>query len=74
MPLTTTVGAGDAFASGYCAAVLAGEPLPAALLWGNLCGAHVARRQGVLQALPGPARLRARLQRAGPLAAGATPV
>ena len=69
-----TVGAGDAFASGYCAAVLAGEPLPAALLWGNLCGAHVARQRGVLQALPGPARLRARLQRAGPLAAGATPV
>lgn len=48
-----TVGAGDAFASGYCCAVLAGQPLPDALAWGNLCGAHVAAHAGVLAVLPG---------------------
>ncbi len=48
-----TVGAGDAFASGYALAVLRGQPLPTALVWGNLCGAHVAARSGVLEALPG---------------------
>lgn len=52
-----TVGAGDAFASGYCTAVLAGQPLPVALAWGNLCGAHVATQRGVLTALPGAAWL-----------------
>lgn len=52
-----TVGAGDAFASGYCTAVLAGQPLPVALAWGNLCGAHVAAQRGVLTALPGAAWL-----------------
>ncbi len=47
-----TVGAGDAFASGYCRASLAGHGLAQALVWGNVCGAHVASRTGVLQALP----------------------
>lgn len=47
-----TVGAGDAFASGYCAAVLAGHDLQTALLWGNACGAHLASIAGVLDALP----------------------
>ncbi len=54
-PLITavdTVGAGDAFASGYCAAVLAGHGLQEALTWGNACGAHVASLAGVLDALP----------------------
>ncbi len=48
-----TVGAGDAFASGYCAAVLAGHSVLDALRWGNACGAHVASKAGVLDALPG---------------------
>ena len=52
-----TVGAGDAFASGYCTAVLAGQPLPVALAWGNLCGAHVAAQRGVLDGLPDAAWL-----------------
>lgn len=52
-----TVGAGDAFASGYCTAVLTGRPLPEALAWGNLCGAHVAAHHGVLAALPDAAWL-----------------
>jgi ribokinase len=47
-----TVGAGDAFASGYCAAVLDGRSLEEALTWGNACGAHVASLAGVLDALP----------------------
>ena len=48
-----TVGAGDAFASGYCAAVLAGEPMAQALVWGNVCGAQLAAHAGVLDVLPG---------------------
>jgi ribokinase len=47
-----TVGAGDAFASGYCAAVLAGRSLADALQWGNACGAYLASQPGVLGALP----------------------
>jgi ribokinase len=47
-----TVGAGDAFASGYCAARLSGESLETALRWGNACGGHLASKAGVLAALP----------------------
>ena len=47
-----TVGAGDAFASGYCAALMAGHSVPTALQWGNACGAQVASSIGVLGALP----------------------
>jgi ribokinase len=50
---TDTVGAGDAFASGYCAALMAGHAVPTALQWGNACGAQVASCVGVLDALPG---------------------
>lgn len=53
-----TLGAGDAFAAGYCAAWLAGEDLPQALRWGNACGAHVASHAGVLNVLPDAATLR----------------
>ncbi len=52
-----TVGAGDAFASGYCAALVAGHSVPTALQWGNACGAQVASSVGVLGALPGAAAL-----------------
>lgn len=54
-----TVGAGDAFASGYCTAVLAGLSLAQALQWGNACGAHVASQAGVLGALPSAEQLQA---------------
>lgn len=60
-----TVGAGDAFASGYCAAVLAGCGLADALQWGNACGAHVASQAGVLEALPGAEKLQTMLGQAG---------
>lgn len=56
-----TVGAGDAFASGYALATLRAQPLPVALAWGNRCGAHVAAHAGVLQALPDAQRLDAML-------------
>jgi ribokinase len=60
-----TVGAGDAFASGYCAAVLAQRSLADALQWGNACGAHLASLSGVLGALPDAATLHKLLQQAG---------
>ncbi len=47
-----TVGAGDAFASGYCAARLAGESFALALHWGNASGGYLASKAGVLGALP----------------------
>jgi ribokinase len=60
-----SVGAGDAFASGYCAALLVGRTLPEALQWGNACGAHLASQAGVLGALPGADRLHAMLEQPG---------
>ncbi len=59
-----TVGAGDAFASGFCTAALARRPLREALAWGNLCGAHVAAHPGVLAVLPNAAWLRQALANA----------
>jgi ribokinase len=47
-----TIGAGDAFASGYCAAILAGHTLTDAMRWGNACGAYLTSQRGVLAALP----------------------
>lgn len=47
-----SVGAGDAFAAGYCAAMLRGEPLHECLRWGNACGSYLAAHHGVLSRLP----------------------
>ncbi len=52
-----TVGAGDAFSSGFCAAIASGEDLETSLRWGNLCGAHLASKSGVLGALPDRSQL-----------------
>jgi ribokinase len=57
-----SVGAGDAFASGYAHAMLSGQPLAQALRAGNACGAHVTTQVGVLQALPNAAQLAQLLQ------------
>lgn len=47
-----TVGAGDAFAAGFCHALVCGHPWPDALWQGNVCAAWVSARRGVLSALP----------------------
>ncbi len=47
-----SVGAGDAFASGFCIALCRGAPLAQALQAGNACGALVTSRLGVLDVLP----------------------
>jgi ribokinase len=47
-----SIGAGDAFASGLCSALGAKQPLKQALTYANACGAIVASRVGVLNALP----------------------
>jgi ribokinase len=54
-----TIGAGDAFASGFCLHYLKGGSVREALAHGNACGALVASRQGVLAALPDTDALRA---------------
>ena len=69
-----TVGAGDAFASGYLRATLRGEPLPGALVWGNRCGAHVAAQAGVLGALPDARQLAALLEVDPPISARRLPI
>lgn len=47
-----SVGAGDAFAAGFCVDLCRCVPLDHALRAGNACGALVASRLGVLDALP----------------------
>ena len=47
-----SVGAGDAFASGFVVDVCRGGPIDHALRTGNACGALVTSRLGVLAALP----------------------
>ena len=69
-----TVGAGDAFASGYLRATLRGEPLPVALVWGNRCGAHVAAQAGVLGALPDARQLATLLGADPPISAPRLPI
>lgn len=59
-----SVGAGDAFASGYAHAILSGQAVAQALRAGNACGAHVTTQVGVLQALPDAAQLAQLLQSA----------
>jgi 2-dehydro-3-deoxygluconokinase len=46
------VGAGDAFCSGYLAALLEGLDAAAALRWGNACGAAALSAEGDLIGLP----------------------
>lgn len=46
-----SVGCGDAFASGFCTQFMR-QPLMHTLMFANACGALVAKRAGVLEALP----------------------
>ena len=52
-----TLGCGDAFAAGFCDALLHGHDLPTALRLGNGAGAWLAQAPGVLDALPRKADL-----------------
>lgn len=47
-----TIGAGDAFLGGLCAALCRGTPLPEALVQATACGAIATTRIGLLDALP----------------------
>ena len=47
-----TVGAGDAFASGFCVAYLLKKPIEEVLRYGNACGGIITSQLGVLNALP----------------------
>lgn len=55
-PLATevrsSIGAGDAFAAGFCVALCEGQPLAEALRHGNACGAFAVSRSGILDGLP----------------------
>ena len=63
-----TLGAGDAFAAGLAVALSEGRSLPEAMRWGAACGALVAMRLGVFDALPDRAAVEAFLDAAAPLA------
>lgn len=52
-----TIGAGDAFAAGYLAALLRGQNVAEALAFANLCGGYMAAHSGVLAVLPTRAQL-----------------
>ncbi|MGR8951224.1 MAG: ribokinase [Gammaproteobacteria bacterium] len=49
-----STGAGDAFASAFCCALVSHEPLENALRYANVAGAWMTARSGVLDALPTP--------------------
>ena len=65
-PVSKT-GAGDAFASGFLGAILAGEDTPTALRWGAVNSAAVISQFGAQTGLLSPTELTRRLKRA-PLA------
>lgn len=61
-----TIGCGDAFTAGFATALLAGHPVAESLRRGAACGAIVAARPGVFDALPDLAELDAFLKGADP--------
>jgi ribokinase len=48
----SSIGAGDAFAAGFCVALSQRQPLADALRQGNACGAFAVSREGILAGLP----------------------
>ena len=52
-----SIGAGDAFAAGWCAARLRGSTVMEALQAGNACGAFAVAHDGILDAMPHAADL-----------------
>ena len=59
----STIGAGDGFASGFLAALLAGRPLPDCLCYGNAAAAVVVSRVSCSDAMPFPKEVEAMLAR-----------
>ena len=57
VPVLNTLGAGDAFMSGFLRGHLTGEDLATAARWGNACGALVVSRPACAPALRCPAGL-----------------
>jgi 5-dehydro-2-deoxygluconokinase len=52
VPVTNTLGAGDAFMSGFLRGYLRGEALPVCGMWGNACGALVVNWPLCAPAMP----------------------
>jgi ribokinase len=65
VPVHSSIGTGDAFASGLCTALSQGKPLDEALRQGNACGAFAVSREGILNGLPTRAELQALLAENG---------
>ncbi|MBP2191804.1 sugar kinase [Nocardia goodfellowii] len=59
LDVTERIGAGDAFAGGYLAALLHGRPLEQRLRFGHLCAAAALTGTGDVAELPAPERLAA---------------
>ncbi|MEV6279752.1 sugar kinase [Nocardia sp. NPDC051832] len=59
LEVTERIGAGDAFAGGYLAALLHGRPLGQRLRFGHLCAAAALTGTGDVAELPAPERLAA---------------
>jgi ribokinase len=55
--IESSIGAGDAFAAGFCTALGEQKPLEEALRKGNACGAFAVSHAGILAGLPGSAEL-----------------
>jgi 5-dehydro-2-deoxygluconokinase len=63
VPVGSTIGAGDGFASGFLAALLDGRPLPDCLRYGNAAAAVVVSRVSCSDAMPYPHEVEAMLAR-----------
>jgi ribokinase len=61
VPTRSSIGAGDAFASGLCTALVQGSSLSEALRQGNAGGAFAVSRAGILDGLPTRAELQSLL-------------
>ena len=64
VPVGSTIGAGDGFASGFLAALLDGRPLEECLRYGNAAAAVVVSRVSCSDAMPYPHEVEAMLARA----------
>jgi 5-dehydro-2-deoxygluconokinase len=61
VPVASTIGAGDGFASGFLSALLDGRPLEDCLRYGNAAAAVVVSRVSCSDAMPYPHEVEALL-------------